>query len=55
VKALPSFGLVDAIVGATVDEAGWSGVGPTLLLLAGWCVVAFGTGVWTLRRKVAAL
>ena len=55
VKALPSFGLVDAIVGVTTNGEGWSEVAPSLLLLAGWCVVLFGAGIVTLRRRVAAL
>lgn len=55
VKALPSFGLVDAIVGVTTKGEGWSEVAPSLLLLAGWCVVLFGAGIVTLRRRVAAL
>jgi len=55
VKALPSYGLVDAIVGVTTNGEGWSDVAPSLLLLAGWCVVLFGAGIVTLRRRVAAL
>ena len=50
-----SFGLVDAIVAVTTDGEGWSDVAPSLLLLAGWCVVLFGAGIVTLRRRVAAL
>ncbi|MCB2224715.1 MAG: ABC transporter permease [Actinobacteria bacterium] len=55
VQALPSFGLVDAIVGVTTGGEGWAEVAPNLALLAGWCAVLFGAGVWILRRKVASL
>ena len=55
VRVLPSFGLVDAIVGITINGEGWSGVAPNLAMLAGWCLALYGVGVWTLRRKVAAL
>ncbi len=55
VEALPSYGLVDSIVQVTVDGAGLMDIGPSLALLSGWCVVLFGAGVVSLRRRVAAL
>ena len=55
VEALPSYGLVDSIVQITVDGAGFLDIGPSLALLTGWCVVLFGAGVFTLRRRVVSL
>lgn len=55
VQALPSWPLVDTIVRVTTQGAGWSDVGGSLVLLLGWCVVAFAAGVVVLGRKVARL
>ncbi len=55
VRALPSWPLVDTIVAVTTRGAGWGDVAGSLLLLLGWCVVAFATGVAVLGRKVARL
>lgn len=55
VEALPSYGLVDAIVKITVDGAGFGDIGASLGLLVGWCVLLFGTGVYILRRRVVSL
>jgi ABC-2 type transport system permease protein len=55
VRALPSWPLVDTIVAVTTQGSGWSDVAGNLLLLLGWCVVAFGAGVVVLGRKVARL
>ena len=55
VRALPSFGLVDAIVGVTADGDGWSQAAGNLALLGGWCVAVVGAGLVILRRKVVAL
>jgi ABC-2 type transport system permease protein len=53
VQALPTYGLVSVIVGVTAYGDGWAQVGVDLLVLAGWCLVAFGVGVLVLRRRVA--
>jgi ABC-2 type transport system permease protein len=55
VRILPSYGLIDSIVRATSYGDGLADLVGPLLLLAGWCVVAFAAGLFTLRRKVASL
>lgn len=55
VTLLPSWGLVDAIVGITTEGASWSGVAPSLLLLAAWGAACFTAGSIVLRRRVATL
>ncbi len=55
VKALPTYGLVQAIIRVTVDGDSWSQTAPSLLLLAMWGVAAFFTGAFILRRRVATL
>jgi len=55
VRFLPSYGLVEAIVGATAYGEGLSDLLPPLLLLAAWCVAAFAAGLYALGRKVASL
>lgn len=55
VKIIPTYGLVDAMLRITVDGEGWTQIAPALLLLAAWGVVAFVTGAFILRRRVATL
>lgn len=55
VQALPSYGLVNVIVGVTAYGDGWREVGADLAILTGWCLVAFALGVTVLRRRVARL
>ncbi len=55
IKVLPTYGLVDAVVGVTIDGAGWSEIGGSLLVLAAWCLAAFALGAAILRRRVGAL
>ena len=55
VKILPTYGLVQAIVGATVYDVSWSDAAPHLASLALWCVAALVVGLVVLRRKVATL
>jgi len=55
VKVIPSYGLINAIVGATSYGEGWSDVLPDLAMVAGWTVVAYVVGLSILRRKVEAL
>lgn len=55
VKVLPTYGLVDAVVGVTIDGDGWSEVGGALLLLAVWGGATFVAGAAILRRRVATL
>ena len=55
VQALPSYGLIDSIVRTTAYGDGLVELSGQLLLLAGWCVIAFSAGLFALRRKVASL
>ncbi len=55
VKVIPSYGLINAIVGATSYGEGWSDVLPDLAMVAAWTVVAYVVGLSILRRKVEAL
>jgi ABC-2 type transport system permease protein len=55
VKVLPSWGLVESIVGATAYGDGLNDLLGPLLLLACWCLVALAGGLLALRRKVALL
>jgi len=50
VKVLPSYGLVQAIVGVSAYGDGWSETMPYLASLAAWCAVSFGIGWYTLKR-----
>ncbi len=55
VQVLPSYGLVQTIVGVSSYGAGWLDVLPYLGMLLAWCVAAFGVGWYVLKRKVEAL
>jgi ABC-2 type transport system permease protein len=55
VKALPTYGLVEAIIRVTVDGDGWNEIAPSLLLLVAWGAAAFVAGAYILRRRVATL
>jgi ABC-2 type transport system permease protein len=55
IRALPTHGLVEAIVGVTTRAESWSDLAPTLLGLGAWCLALFTLGTLVLRRKVATL
>lgn len=55
VRALPSWGLVEAIVGATAYGDGFGDLAGPLISLTGWCVVAFAAGLLVLKRRVVRL
>jgi ABC-2 type transport system permease protein len=55
IKVLPTYGLVDAVVGVTIYGEGWAETGPILVLLAGWGLLAFAAGALILKRRVATL
>jgi ABC-2 type transport system permease protein len=55
IKAIPSYGLVEAITGTTSYGEGWAEALPNLGLVAAWTVVAFVIGLGILRRKVQSL
>jgi ABC-2 type transport system permease protein len=53
IRALPTYGLVQVLLGVTAYGDGWAESAPDLLGLLGWCVVVFGVGVVVLGRRVA--
>lgn len=53
VQGLPTYGLVQTIVGVTAYGQGWADTWPALLGLAAWGVVAFGVGVMVLGKRAA--
>jgi ABC-2 type transport system permease protein len=55
VQVLPTYGVVQTIVGVTVYGFDWAEAAGYLALAAGWCVALFGAGWLMLRRRVEAL
>lgn len=55
IKALPTYGLVDIVVGVTAYGEGWAEAWGTLLVLTLWGAAAFVTGALVLRRRVVTL
>jgi ABC-2 type transport system permease protein len=55
VRILPSYGLVQAIVGTSFYGYGWAESAQYLLTLAGWCVAFAAAGLLILRRRVKTL
>jgi len=55
IKAIPSYPLVDIIVGASVFDQGFGDLAGSLLALTGWCVLVFLAGWVILRRRVVTL
>jgi ABC-2 type transport system permease protein len=55
VKALPSYGLVQAVVGTSYYGYGWAEAGSYLITLAAWCVVFAAAGIFILARRVKTL
>ncbi len=55
VKALPSWGLSEAIVQATSYGIPVSDLVAPLVSLVAWTIVALVAGMWALKRKVASL
>lgn len=53
VQGLPSYGLVQVIVGATAFGEGWRQAWPHLIGLSVWCAVAFAVGLTALSRRAA--
>jgi ABC-2 type transport system permease protein len=52
VQVLPTYGLVQVIVGATTYAEGWRDALPDLGVLVLWCAAAMGTGTLLLGRRV---
>jgi ABC-2 type transport system permease protein len=55
IRALPTYGLVEAIVGVTTRAESWSDLGGAFALLGAWCIGLFAMGTMVLRRRVATL
>ena len=55
IQGLPTYGLVQVIVGATAYGEGWRQAWPHLLGLTAWCAAAFAVGVSVLSRRVATV
>ena len=55
VKVLPSYGLVQTIVGVATYGDGWREVLPYLGMLLAWCAALFAAGFFILKRKVESL
>lgn len=55
IKILPTYGMVEAVIGVTIDGDSWSQIAPALLMLAAWGVAAFAAGALILKRRVATL
>ena len=53
VQGLPTYGLVQVIVGTTAYGEGWRQAWPHLVGLTLWCVVAFSVGIAVLSRRAA--
>jgi len=52
VQVIPSYGLVEAMVGSSVYGLGFADLAIPLLTAAGWVVVVFMLGWWALGRKL---
>jgi ABC-2 type transport system permease protein len=55
VQALPSYGLVEAMVGSSAYGLGLAEVGGHLATAAAWVVAIFALGWWALARKLVRL
>ncbi len=55
VKVIPTYGVVEAIVGVTSYGEGWSDTLPDLVLTAGWVIAAYAAGLLILKRRVETL
>jgi ABC-2 type transport system permease protein len=52
VQVIPSYGLVEAMVGSSVYGLGFADLAGPLVAAAGWVVVVFMLGWWALGRKL---
>lgn len=55
IQALPTYGVVEAIVGVTTRAESWADLGPELGMLGVWCVALLALGTVVLKRRVATL
>jgi ABC-2 type transport system permease protein len=55
VKVLPSYGIVEGLLGAAVYDRGWAETAPCLGLIIAWDIVIVGSGLLVLKKKVKTL
>jgi ABC-2 type transport system permease protein len=55
VKVLPSYGIVEGMVGTAIYGKGWVESAPYLALIIVWDIVIVGSGLLVLKKKVEAL
>jgi ABC-2 type transport system permease protein len=55
IKILPSYGIVEGLLGTTIYGEGWKEFFPLLALIAGWEIIIVGSGLLVLKKKVEAL
>ena len=55
VKVLPSYGMVQGIVGVTAYGEGWAGSALELGHIIAWDIVILGAGLYILKRRVERL
>ena len=55
IQYLPSYGLVQIMLGVTVQGAGWAESARHFAVLGAWCVAIGMAGIIVLRRRVATL
>ena len=55
IKMLPSYGIVEGMLGTTVYGTGWREFIPHLALVAVWDIIILGSGLLVLKKKVETL
>lgn len=55
IKILPSYGIVEGMVGTTIYGKGWGESAPYLALIAVWDIIILGSGLLVLKKKVETL
>lgn len=55
VRAIPSYPVIDLIVGATIHDVGWHDSLGTLGYALLWAAVTYSGGLWVLKRKAESL
>lgn len=55
VQVIPTYPIIDVLVGATIYDATWAESWTSLAYAAVWLVVLYGAGLFALKRKVESL
>ncbi len=55
VRVIPTYPVLEALLGATVYREGWADLWPSFAIGLGWCVALYGAGLLALRKKVVSL